>query len=238
MPSSNDKGHIGVYLVDDHPAIRDAIRSQIDGIIDMEVCGGTGSATEAVHQVEERDPEAAVVDISLEDGHGLDLIENLSVRCPNVQPVVFSMYNESVYAERALRAGAAGYLMKKESSSVLMEAIRTASDGGIYLSKKMMSQIVGKVAGGGANHPSFPIDELTDREMSVFQMLGQGYSIEEIKDRLNLARKTIETYRRRAKDKLGLDTVSELLQYAVKWTYGQGTQADDETAGPPVPTET
>ena len=237
MSPSNDNGHTGVYLVDDHPPVRDAVRTRIDEVIDMTVSGETGSSTEAAHQIEERDPEAAVVDISLEDGHGLDLIETLSVRCPDVRSVVFSMYHETVYAERALRAGAAGYVMKNGPTSALVEAIRTASDGGVYLSKEMTSQIIGKVAGDGSNSPSFPIDELTDREMTVFQMLGQGYNIDEITDRLNLARKTIETYRRRAKDKLGFDTISQLLQYAVKWTYGQGTQEEGETAGPPVPAE-
>jgi DNA-binding NarL/FixJ family response regulator len=236
--SSNERsaGHIGVYLIDDHPAIRDAIRDRIEGLMDMEVCGETGSSEEAVQEIEEIRPEVIVVDISLEDGHGLELIKDLGTRYPDVQSVVFSMYDEKIYAERALRAGASGYLMKSDATDALVEAIRSANEGNVYLSKKMTSRILGKVGRQTGEGPSFPIDELTDREMSVFQMLGQGYSIEEIQDRLSLARKTVETYRRRAKDKLGFDTVSELLRYAVQWTYGQGTdQEEDETAGPPVP---
>jgi len=233
--SSHDRSanHIGVYLVDDHPPIRDAIRTRIDEVIDMEVCGEAGSSKEALPQIEEVDPEVAVVDLSLKDDHGLNLIKNLQVQCPDVRPVVFSMYNEKTYAERALRAGGSGYLMKIESTSALVEAIRTASEGGIYLSKKMTSRILDNVAGG----PNFPIDELTDRELSVLQMLGQGYSVDEIKDRLNLARKTIETYRRHAKEKLGFDKVSELLQFAILWTYGQGAHEDGEPSGLTVPAD-
>jgi DNA-binding NarL/FixJ family response regulator len=144
--------------------------------------------------------------------------------------IVFSMYDENVYAERAIRAGAAGYLMKSEPTKNIIEAIRSAYEGEVYLSRKMSSRILNKVAMGRTAEPSFAIDELTDREMAVFQMLGQGYSVQEIQDRLSLSRKTIETYRRRAKEKLGFDTVSELLQYAVQWTYGQGTHGESEAS--------
>lgn len=236
MSTSYDgASHIDVYLVDDHPPIRDAIRSRLDEVIDMEVCGETGSSEEALHQIEELKPEVAVVDLSLKDGHGLDLIEALHVRCPSVQPVVFSMYDEKTYAERALRAGGSGYLMKKESTDALVEAIRTASEGGVYMSEKMTSRILDNVAEGGGTN--FPIDELTDRELSVVQMLGQGYSVEEIKDRLNLARKTVETYRRRAKEKLGFDKVSELLQFAILRTYGQDATEDEKTTRQTVPAD-
>lgn len=236
--SSNDHsaGHIGVYLVDDHPPIRDAIRDRIDGVIDMEVCGEAGSSEEALLQIEEIDPEVAIVDLSLKDGFGLDLIEDLQEQCPDVQPVVFSMYDEKTYAERAIRAGGSGYLMKLEPTSALVEAIRTANDGGVYLSEKMTSRILDNVAGRSSG-PNFPIDELTDRELSVFQLLGQGLSVEEIRDRLSLARKTVETYRRRAKEKLGFDTVSELLQFALLSTYGQDDREDDATAGSTVPAD-
>jgi DNA-binding NarL/FixJ family response regulator len=126
--------------------------------------------------------------------------------------------------------------MKNAPTDDLVEAIRCAHDGGVYLSKTMTARVLGKVRNQGSNSPSFPIDDLTDREMSVFQMLGQGYSIEEIQERLSLARKTIETYRRRAKEKLGFDTVAELLQYAVQWTYGQSDDPEEgETPGPKVP---
>lgn len=236
MPSTDSDGHIGVYLVDDHPAIRDAIRTRIDGVIDMEVCGGTSSQDEAAHQIKELAPKVAVIDISLGDGDGLHLIEGLPEDL-DVQSVVYSMCDEEIYAERALRAGAAGYLMKEDSTSDLKTAIRTVSEGNTYLSKEMTSQVLWRAAEDGDAGPGFPIDELTDREMSVFRMLGDGYSIEEIKDQLGLAKKTIETYRRRAKEKLGLDTISELLQFAVKWNYGGHSSGDEKPDGPPVRAE-
>ena len=221
--------HIRVFLVDDHPAIREAIADTIDQTIDMDICGETSSADEAFHMVEEEKPDVAIVDISLDDGHGLDLVQNIRAQYPDVKMIVFSMYDENVYAERAIRAGASGYLMKSEPTQSMLKAIRRVNDGEVYLSRRMSSRILNKVAMGRSSSPSFPIDDLTDREMAVFQMLGQGYSIKDIQERLNLTRKTIETYRRRAKEKLGFDTVSELLQYAVQWTYGQGT---DDTVQP------
>ena len=219
--------HIRVYLVDDHPAIREAIRDTIESTIDMEVCGETSSSDEAFREIETLRPDVAVIDISLNDAHGLDLVQNVRAQYPDVRTIVFSMYDENVYAERAIRAGAAGYLMKSEPTKNIVEAVRSAHDGEVYLSRKMSSRILNKVAMGRTSEPSFAIDELTDREMAVFQMLGQGYSVQEIQDRLSLSRKTIETYRRRAKEKLGFDTVSELLQYAVQWTYGQGTHGEE-----------
>ncbi len=227
MPSTDrPTDHIRVYLVDDHPAIREAIRDTIESTIDMEICGETSSSDEAFREIEKLQPDVAVVDISLNDAHGLDLVQNVRSQYPEVRTIVFSMYDENVYAERAIRAGAAGYLMKSEPTKNIVEAVRSAHEGEVYLSRKMSSRILNKVAMGRTSEPSFAIDELTDREMAVFQMLGQGYSVQEIQDRLSLSRKTIETYRRRAKEKLGFDTVSELLQYAVQWTYGQGTHGE------------
>ena len=215
--------HIHVFIVDDHPAIREAIRDTIEGTIDMEICGEASSSDDAFREIEELQPDVAIVDISLNDAHGLDLVQNVRSQHPEVRMVVFSMYDENVYAERAIRAGASGYLMKSEPTKNIVEAIRSVHDGEVYLSRRMASRILNKVAMGRSSEPSFAIDELTDREMAVFQMLGQGYSVQEIQDRLSLSRKTIETYRRRAKEKLGFDTVSELLQYAVQWTYSQGS---------------
>jgi DNA-binding NarL/FixJ family response regulator len=236
--SSEQNARTQVFVVDDHPAIREALAASINSKIDMRMIGESETAEQALRQIDRHEPDVVVVDISLEDAHGLDLVEELRSRFEDLRIIVFSMYDENVYAERALRAGASGYLMKSHPTDALVEAIRMANDGDVYLSQKMASRVLGKVAGGSASGPSFPIDELTDREMSVFQMLGQGYSIEDIQDRLNLTRKTIETYRRRAKEKLGFDSVSELLQYAVQWTYGQGTNGkESETAGPPVPAD-
>jgi len=229
MSDNRANDHIHVFLVDDHPAIREALADTIDGTMDMEVCGQASSSDEAFRMIEQLEPDVAIVDISLNDAHGLDLVQNVRAQYPDVKMVVFSMYDENVYAERAIRAGASGYLMKSEPTKNVIEAIRSVDRGEVYLSRRMASRILNKVAMGRSTEPSFAIDELTDREMAVFQMLGQGYSVQDIQERLSLSRKTIETYRRRAKEKLGFDTVSELLQYAVQWTYGQGTQGPSAT---------
>ena len=238
--SGEQKGsdRIRVLLVDDHPAIREAVADTINGTMDMEVCGQSSSSDGAFRLVEKLEPDVAIVDISLEDAHGLDLVQNIRSQYPDVKMIVFSMYDENVYAERAIRAGASGYLMKAEPTKRLIEAIRSINRGEVYLSRRMASRILNKVAMGRTSEPNFAIDELTDREMAVFQMLGEGHSVQDIEERLNLSRKTIETYRRRAKEKLGFDTVSELLQYAVQWTYGQGTHGrDSEHPSPKPPAE-
>lgn len=216
--TNTSTGHISVYMVDDHPPIREALRERIESTMDLEVCGECGSSEEAFRGIETLRPDVAVVDLSLSDAHGLDLIQNINAQFPEVQVVVYSMYDEFVYAERAIRAGASGYVTKARTTADLIDAIRTAHEGEVYLSRKMSSRILNRVARGKTDDASFPIDELTDRELAVFQMLGEGYGVGEIQERLSLARKTVETYRRRAKEKLGVESVSKLLQYALQWT--------------------
>jgi DNA-binding NarL/FixJ family response regulator len=188
----------------------------------LSVCGEAATADEAFQQIEAQRPDVAIIDISLTDAHGLALIQNVEAQYPDVESIVFSKYNERVYAERAIRAGASGYVMKGKPTNHIVKAIRRVNEGELYLSTRMAARLLNKAATGQASDSSPATDVLTDREMEVFQMLGQGYSVEEIQHRVSLARKTIETYRRRAKEKLGFETVSELLQYAVKWTHTQG----------------
>ena len=225
-PASSLSRQLRVVIVDDHPAIREALADTVREHRGLELCGTAGSAAEAFDLVRSARPDVAVVDISLGDAHGLDLVQNLRAQHPALEVVVFSMYDEEVYAERAIRAGARGYVMKSEPTQSVAEAIRAAAQGEIYLNRRAASRILQKVAGGGAHghggDAAPGLEELTDREMAVFQMLGQGRPPEEIAERLNLSRKTVETYRRRAKEKLGFDTVTELLQFAIRWTYAQG----------------
>lgn len=225
--STANSDRIRVFLVDDHPAIRKAIRDQVNDTLDIEVCGTAASTTDAFHQIEELRPTVVVVDVSLEDGYGLDLIQNIHAQCPDVKTIVFSVYDESVYAERALRMGAYGYLMKDQPVQELINGIRAARNGNVYLSDQMSSHVLNKAIRGENAEAGFPIDDLTDRELAVFQMLGEGYSLDEIEDRLNIARKTVEAYRRRAKEKFGFDSVAELLQYAVKWAATPGDGIDN-----------
>jgi DNA-binding NarL/FixJ family response regulator len=217
-----DGKEITVLVVDDHPAVQDALANTIHQQDRLRLGGVARTALQALEKTRVYMPDVAVVDISLEDAHGLDLVQNLRAQYPALQVVIFSMYDETIYAERALRAGALGYVMKSEPTQSVADAIRSVADGEIYLSRRMASRLLSKLAMGSAvSSPGFALDELTDREMEVFQMLGQGQSVEEIARRLKLSRKTVETYRRRAKEKLGYNSVSELLQYAVQWTYGQ-----------------
>jgi len=218
---SSSADQLSVYVIDDHPAIAEAIRDILDDRLDMQFVGTARSAADAIEGIEHTRPDVAVVDISLEDSHGLNLVQQIRSTSPETQVVVFSMYDEVAYAERAIRAGALGYLMKSESTDSVIEAIRAAAKGEVYLSHRMSSRILSKVVRGKGKQPRFAVDDLTDREMSVFQMLGQGLSVQDITDRLGLSRKTIETYRRRAKEKLGVDSVSALLQYAIQWNQGQ-----------------
>ena len=225
MPSTT--GPIRVVAVDDHPAVRDAIADAVGAQPDMDLVGLAGSADEAFDIIRSTRPDVAVVDISLGDAHGLDLVQNLRAEVDTLEVVVFSMYDEAVYAERALRAGARGYVRKSEPTAAVTEAIRAAAAGEIYLARRAASRILSKGAFGGTGRSEGSggepgLEDLTDREMAVFQLLGQGRPPEEIADRLNLSRKTVETYRRRAKEKLGFESVTELLQFAIQWTYSQG----------------
>ncbi len=220
-PHRRDAVPIRVFVIDDHPAIREALKDTLTGRVGMAWCGDAGSAEEAFGQLEYARPHVLVVDISLGDAHGLDLVQNIRAQHPDVQVVVFSVYDENLYAERAIRAGALSYLMKSEPTERVVEAIRSVHRGDVYLSRRMASQILGKVVRRQRHTLVATVEELTDRELAVFQMLGEGCGVKQIADRLSLSRKTIETYRRRAKEKLGFDSVAELLQYAVQWTYGQ-----------------
>ena len=215
---------ISVLLVDDHPAVRDALAITINAKEEVRVCGEAENAREALDLIDQFHPDVAVVDISLDGSHGLDLVQNLRSLYPDVQVIVFSMYDESVYAERAIRAGAVGYLMKSEPTRNVVEAIMAASRGEVYLSKAMTSRILSRGVRGRAEprgQVGTTLDELTDRELEVFELLGQGSTIPDIMEQLYLSRKTVETYRRRAKEKLGFDTVAELLRFAVQWVYAQ-----------------
>jgi DNA-binding NarL/FixJ family response regulator len=206
-------------VIDDHPAIREALAYTIRDKIDMELCGQASSAGEAFILMDNVRPDVAVVDISLKDAHGLDLVQNIRAQYPSIQVLIYSMYDELAYAERAIHAGALGYLAKSEPTRHIVDAIRSVMRGEVYLSRRMTSRILGKVV--KEQHNGFIVGKLTDREMAIFEMLGHGAGLEEISENLHLSRKTVETYRRRIKEKLGLNSVSGLMQYAIQWMHGQ-----------------
>jgi DNA-binding NarL/FixJ family response regulator len=185
----------------------------------MEMCGQASNAAEALEVIPDKRPDVAIVDISLKDAHGLDLVQNIRSQFPSVQVLVYSMYDELAYAERAIHVGALGYLAKSEPTRHIVEAIRSVMRGEVYLSRRMTSRILGKVV--KEQQSGFIVGKLTDREMAIFEMLGEGSNIKEIAKKLDLSRKTVETYRRRVKEKLGLDSVAALMQYAIQWMHGQ-----------------
>lgn len=219
--SGNSNDPLQIFIVDDHPAIREALASAINLKEDMEAIGSVGTVEEALSRIREDEPHVIVVDISLEDGDGLTLIDQIRANGSDAGILVYSMYDESVYAERALRAGALGYIPKSESTEEVMNALRSVAQGEVYLSDPMASKILSKVI-QRQDYAAAPLEQLTDRELTVFRMLGEGASVREIADQLDLSRKTIETYRRRAKEKLGYDTVQGLLRFAVQWA-GEGS---------------
>lgn len=220
---SSPPDHFSVTIVDDHPPIREAVCHEVEQAIDMTVAAEAGSPEEASRLVRECDPDVAVVDLCFGEGQGFGLIKALRAECPGTNVLVYSVYEETVYAERALRIGASGYLMKDAPMKQLRAALRQVAEGEVYLSPEMTGRILRRVQGGQGEEVRFPIDDFTNRELRVFRMLGQGLTIDAISDRLGLARKTVETYRRRAKEKLGYEKIDQVLSHAARWT-----QAEDQ----------
>ena len=222
-PSGSSSPHrplddaLRVLVVDDHPSIREAVAIAFTPGMDLRVCAEASTPEEALRELERTEPDIAIVDITLEDSHDLALVERIRADYGETRAVVYSTHDEVVYAERALRAGAWGYVMKGEPTERLIEAVRAAGRGEIYLSRRMATRVLGDRGKGSGSGLQFPTDGLTDREMEVFRLLGKGYEVDEIAEALGLAFKTVETYRRKAKNKLDLEDVSSLRQYALRW---------------------
>lgn len=228
-PSASDR-ETTVLVVDDHPAIREALSGSIERSEGMRVLELLSSFEEVQSFLDTHSPDIVVVDISLGDGDGLHLIEEMREQRPEIKVLVYSMHDESLYAGRALRAGALGYVPKSAPTEAVIAAIRRVEQGNVYLSQETASQILGNVI-RNRKYGSEPVEQLTDRELTVFRMMGTGESVREIADRLDLSRKTVETYRRRAKEKLGYETVDELLRFAIEWKDKRDRekkQADDQ----------
>jgi DNA-binding NarL/FixJ family response regulator len=171
--------------------------------------------------IKELNPGMAIVDISLKETSGMELIKDIKVQYPNLAVLALSMHDESLYAERALRAGAKGYIMKAEATENVVTAIRKVLDGQIYVSDRMAAKMMRRLVGGGPDVGASAIDRLSDRELEVFRLIGQGYGSRQIAERLHLSIKTIETYRAHIKEKLNLADAAELLQYAIQWATSQ-----------------
>lgn len=207
-----------VFVVDDHPLVRRGLKDLIDSQPDLEFCGEAESVTGGMQAIVGARPDVAVIDISLKDGSGIELIKQIKARCPQVKLLVSSMHRESLYGERALKAGAMGYVSKNEASEALIEAIRQVMRGKIYVSDAMVDQVLGRVAHGERSIETSAIDALSDRELEVLELIGQGETTRQIASKLHLSVKTIETYRENIKRKLNLKNSAELSCYAAQWT--------------------
>jgi DNA-binding NarL/FixJ family response regulator len=219
--SGKKKKRSRVLIVDDHPAVREALALRIGRQPDLQVCGEAADTSEALRLVAETRPDAAVVDISLKTGDGLDLIKRIKDRDGRVRMLVWSMHSESLYAERALRAGALGYINKDQATDKIVEAIRRVLAGKVWLSEAMAQRMLQRAV--GTERPEVtpsPLDALADRELEVFRLIGQGVKTADIAERLHLSVKTVETYRDRIRQKLDLRDGAKLAQYAAQWLLG------------------
>jgi DNA-binding NarL/FixJ family response regulator len=218
MPSHTDsRSKRTVLIVDDHPIVRQGLAQLINQEKDLEVCGQAEDAHEAMQAIRQLNPDMVIVDISLKDTSGMELIKDLKIQHPDLPVLTLSMHDEAVYGERALRAGARGYVMKQEAIGKVVTAIRRVLAGEVYVSEGMAAKMVSKLVGGGARTASLPADRLSDRELEVFRMIGEGFGTREMAEKLHLSIKTVETYRAHIKDKLGLQDANELLRTAIQW---------------------
>lgn len=215
----SDQALTKVFLVDDHPLVREWLSQLIQRENDMAVCGEAEDTQEALEKIELTRPDIVIADISLKSTHGLELVKDLQVRHPTLPVLVLSMHDESLYAERVLRAGAKGYITKQEATKRILMAIRQVLSGQIYISEKMASRMVRKMVLGRAQEQKSPIERLTDRELEVFQLIGRGQGTRRIASELNLGIKTVESYRARIKEKLNLEDGTQLLQHAIQWVH-------------------
>ncbi len=208
-----------VFLVEDHPVTREGLAQLIDYQTDLQVCGQAGSAGQAFTDIAALKPDLVIVDISLGGTNGIELIKDLSHRDSSLRILVLSTHDESLYAERALRAGARGYVMKHEATEHVMTAMRQVLSGGVYLSERMRNRLLHQVVGGVPAARASGFDQLSDRELEVFQLLGEGRSTRQIGASLHLSVSTVETYRAHIKEKLGLENATELVQRAFEWVH-------------------
>jgi DNA-binding NarL/FixJ family response regulator len=218
--TSTNAAKTNILLVDDHPMIRRGIADLINGESDLAVCGEAGTMQEAMSLTTKLRPGLVIVDVSLDGNNGIELMKNMASRWSQMPILAYSMHDESIYAERALRAGAKGYVMKQAPPEALLTAIRQILKGKLYLSDQISDRLLGKLVGAGSSDAATtsPIDKLSDRELEVLELLGKGMSTAQIADKLCLSVKTIETYREHLKQKLNLANGQELLRYAIEWS--------------------
>lgn len=206
-----------VLIVDDHPVVRDGLSALLATEPDLKVCGEAEDVAGALALLKTSQPDVAIVDVSLKSGNGIDLVKRIRAHDETVRVVVWSMYPEELYAERALRAGAQGYVHKGRSTREILTALRVVLEGKVYLSGDQADRLLRRLVGGSKDSERTPVECLSDRELEAFELMGQGRTTEQIAEAMHVSPKTVETFRARIKEKLDLDNITELIQRATEW---------------------
>jgi len=220
--SISSAGRKRILVVDDHPMMRAGLTQLISKQPSMEVCCEAGSPADAMASIPCCIPDLIIADLTMKGGGGLEFIKDARARFENIPILVVSMHDERVYAERALRAGASGYIMKEESAEHLVSAIQRVLDGGVYLSETMSSRVLKSMSGTNVRNPDSPLQKLTDREFEIFQYIGRGNTTDEIAKQLHISPRTVDVHRAQIKEKLNLKSGTALVHYAVQWFGKEG----------------
>jgi DNA-binding NarL/FixJ family response regulator len=215
--TKKDESKTRILIVDDHPMMREGVKQRINRESDLAVCAEAASAAEALEAIPKHDPEMVIVDVAMAGKNGIELVKDIKVRHPRLPVIVLSVFDESLYAERALWAGARGYVMKQESADVLVQAIRRVRSGQVFVSERVSAKILNRVAGRRGEATDSPIEELSDRELEVFRLIGDGYGAREIAAKLHLSAKTVATHTEHMKRKLSLSSTRALTRFAIHW---------------------
>src|SRR5271165_2027665 len=210
-----------IFIVDDHPIVREGLSLMMNREPDLMVCGEAEEAAGALQGITATRPDFLIIDISLNGPDGLDLLKSIRIRFPNLPVLILSMHDETIYAERALRAGAHGYIMKQEASEKVLFAVRQILDQKVYVSDRIANRMLQQYISGSNTEKQSPVALLSDRELEVFRLIGEGHSTRKIADELHLSVKTVESYQAHIKDKLSLKSGRELVQRAIQWTIDE-----------------
>ena len=216
LPASRS-GLKNIIVVDDHPVVRQGLAKLLSDERDLALCGEAENARDGLQAIGKLKPDLAIVDISLAGKTGLELIKDIRAQYPQLPVLVLSMHDELIYAERALRAGARGYVMKQEGGKILVQAIRQVLSGQVYVTQKISANILGRLSDGRAKLARSPVENLTEREFEVFQLIGQGLATRQIAEQLHVSVKTVEVHRVHIKEKLHLEAGAALMRYAMSW---------------------
>jgi DNA-binding NarL/FixJ family response regulator len=212
-----------ILVVDDHPIVRQGLALLLNREPDLLVCGEAEEANGALHVLASARPDVLIVDISLNGPDGLDLLKTIRTTHPTLPVLVLSMHDESIYAERALRAGANGYIMKQEATEKVLVAVRRILSGGIYVSDRIANKMLKHYITGAGTLRNSSIADLSDRELEVFRLIGEGHGTRQIAEELHLSIKTVESYQAHIKEKLSLRSARELMQHAIQWSMNEKT---------------